>query len=83
MLIDRRDFTRARLGKLVKVEREACDPDAVIRDADIDVLGGCSVVAQLDTERIGQRVSHLVANAVQHASAKAKLVCAPSARIRR
>jgi len=32
MLIDLRDFTRARLGGLVKLERENCDLDAVVRN---------------------------------------------------
>ena len=84
MLIDLRDFTRARLGKLVNLERQRCDPDKVVRDvveelraiypnADIVVDANCGVVAQLDTRRIGQLVSNLVANAAQHASAKAKI----------
>ena len=77
MLIDLRDFTRSRLGSLVNLELASCDVDAVVRrvvdevraiysKADIEVITNAGIVAQLDSKRIGQLVSNLVANAAQH-----------------
>jgi signal transduction histidine kinase len=84
MLIDLRDFTRARLGGLVKLERENCDVDAVVRNvvdevraiyptAEIAIDSNVRVVACLDAKRTAQLISNLVANAAQHGSSGGRI----------
>jgi signal transduction histidine kinase len=77
MLAELRDFTRTRLGGLVRLDREQCDVGAVLRNvvdeliavyADRHLTVACNgdLVAQVDAKRISQLVSNLVANALQH-----------------
>ena len=79
MLVDLRDFTRARLGGLVRIDRESCDVGKIVRaivdemaavhrDRPIVVECADDLQAFVDRKRIGQLVSNLVANALQHAT---------------
>jgi signal transduction histidine kinase len=77
MLTDLRDFTRTRLGGLVRIDREPCDVGSLVREM-VDeiaaiypgrqVIAECKadLVAHVDVRRISQLVSNLVANALQH-----------------
>lgn len=77
MLVDLRDFTRSRLGGLVRIDREPCDVGSIVRSV-VDEIGAlyvdrrvgveCSgeLRAYVDGKRIAQLVSNLVANALQH-----------------
>jgi signal transduction histidine kinase len=77
MLIELRDFTRARLGGLVHIEAQSCDVATIVQTV-VDeleaVYGGrrikveCrgNLVARVDEKRVAQLVSNLVANALQH-----------------
>jgi signal transduction histidine kinase len=77
MVHDLLDFTRTRLGAKLVVEPERCDLDAVCRniaeeirsghpDREISVATSGNCIGQWDCERMGQLVSNLVGNAVQH-----------------
>jgi signal transduction histidine kinase len=77
MLDDLRDFTRTRLGGLVRIDRELCDVGDLVRDI-VDELTAIYVgrklvaecrgdlAAHVDVRRVSQMVSNLVANALQH-----------------
>lgn len=77
LLIDLRDFTRARLGGLVLLDLESCDVSAIVHttvdelraiypNARIVVRSDAELTARVDTKRFAQLVSNLVANAIQH-----------------
>jgi signal transduction histidine kinase len=77
MLIDLRDFTRARLGGLVLLDLETCDVSAIVHttvdelraiypNAPVVVQSDPGLVARVDSKRLAQLVSNLVANAIQH-----------------
>jgi signal transduction histidine kinase len=77
MLIDLRDFTRARLGGLVLLDLQSCDVSAIVHttvdelraiypNAPIVVQSDPGLVARVDSKRLAQLVSNLVANAIQH-----------------
>lgn len=79
MLVDLRDFTRARLGGLVRINRERRDVGRIVQDVVDELMAvyagrkfnvECTgdVVAHVDEKRIARVVSNLVANALQHGS---------------
>lgn len=77
MVRDLLDFTRTRLGAKLVVESDRCDLEAVCRniaeetrsghpDREVLVTSSGDCVGRWDSERMGQLVSNLVGNAVQH-----------------
>jgi signal transduction histidine kinase len=80
MLSDLRDFTRTRLGGLLVVRPQPVDVAGLVRDvvgeleaaySDRRIVVECrgDLVASVDTKRIPQLLSNLVANALQHGAA--------------
>lgn len=77
MLDDLRDYTRTRLGGLVRIDGEPCDVGSLVREI-VDelaviypkrhVVTECSgdLTAHVDERRISQLVSNLIANSLQH-----------------
>jgi signal transduction histidine kinase len=77
MLVELRDFTRTRLGGLVRINPEPRDVGSIVRnvvdelaavyaDRHLSVRTTGNLVANIDEKRIAQLVSNLVANALQH-----------------
>ena len=77
MLADLRDFTRARLGGLVRVDADLCDVSEIVHnvvgelaavhpDVPLKVERSGDLTARLDSKRVAQLLSNLVANALQH-----------------
>ncbi len=84
MVGDLLDFTRSRLGSGVPIVRAEMDMEKAVRDAVDEVASSHpESVVQLDTsgdlrgnwdaQRIGQVISNLLGNAVQHGSAKTQI----------
>lgn len=89
MLVDLRDFTRARLGGLVRINPEPHDIGKIVQDVvdelvsvyagrKLEVHARGNLVARVDEKRMAQVVSNLVANALQHGPVNADVTVTAS-----